>query len=174
MLIVMSGRSGAGKTTISRALARTMGAVHLRIDTIEQTLRDGGLQVEAEGYCVAYAVAEGNLRLGLTVIADSVNPWPLTRAAWRAVADRAGVPCVDVEIVCSDTDEHRRRVESRVADIANHRVPTWPEVVDRDYQPWTTACLVVDSAQLDVEESVRRIRDACAAYVSVPGTDSAR
>ena len=90
MLIVMSGLPGVGKTAVSRELARSLGAVHLRIDSIEQALRAGGIRVEGEGYAVAYAVAGDNLALGRTVVADCVNPWPLTRAAWRAVAERAG------------------------------------------------------------------------------------
>ena len=118
MLVVVSGLPGVGKTTISRELARRAGAVYLRIDSIEQALRAAGLRSEGEGYSVAYAVAEDNLDLGRTVIGDCVNPWPLTRIEWRSVADRAGVRVVDVEIVCSDADEHRRRVESRTADIA--------------------------------------------------------
>ena len=60
-----------------------------------------------------FALAEDNLRAGRTVIADCVNPWPLTRRAWHSVAERAGVAALDVEIVCSDAAEHRRRVESR-------------------------------------------------------------
>ena len=157
MLIVLSGLSGVGKTTIARELVIATGAVYVRIDTIEQALRNAGVNVEAEGYSVAYAIAEENLRLGRSVVADSVNPWPLTREAWRAVGDRAGVRTVDVEIVCSDLDEHRRRVESRRPDIAGHRVPAWTEVVERDYRPWSVERLVIDSGLLDVTESVRRI-----------------
>ena len=82
MLIVMSGLPGVGKTVISRALAEATGAVHLRIDSIEQALRNHGIQVEGEGYAVAHAVAADNLALGRTVIADCVNPWPLSRAEW--------------------------------------------------------------------------------------------
>jgi predicted kinase len=100
VLIIFSGLSGVGKTTIARALATAIGAAHLRIDSIEQALRRCGVTVEAEGYVVAYAVAEDNLRLGRIVLADSVNPWPLTREAWRSVAARAGCPSLDVEIVC--------------------------------------------------------------------------
>ena len=79
MLIVLSGLPGVGKTTLARELASALGAVHVRIDSIEQALRAAGWEVEGEGYDVAYAVAGDNLRLGRTVIADCVNPWPLTR-----------------------------------------------------------------------------------------------
>ena len=157
MLIVFSGRPGVGKTTVARALARETGAVYVRIDSIEQVLRHAGWKVEGEGYAVAYMIAEDNLRLGRLVIADCVNPWPLTRSEWRAVADRAAVRAVDVEIVCSDTGEHRRRVESRDSDITSHRLPTWAEVVERDYRDWNGERLVIDTARLDVEQSVRAI-----------------
>ena len=160
MLIVLAGLPGVGKTTIARQLARAMGAVHVRIDSIEQSLRSAGWRVEGEGYAVAYAVAEDNLRLGLTVIADCVNPWPLTRNEWRSVADRAGVRAIEVEIICSDADEHRRRVESRRADLAGHRLPTWVEVLERDYRAWNGQRLVIDTAGGDVEQWVHQILSA--------------
>jgi predicted kinase len=157
MLVVFSGLPGVGKTTIAREVAASMGAVYLRIDTIEQALRNVGLTVEGEGYSVGYAVAEDNLRLGRVVVADCVNPWPVTREEWRSAADRAGVRTIEVEVVCSDVDEHRRRVESRSTDLAGHRLPTWIEVVERDYRPWSCERLVIDTALLEVQESVRRV-----------------
>ena len=157
MLIVMSGLPGVGKTTVSRALARAIGAVHLRIDSIEQALRASGIRVEGEGYDVAYVVAADNLALGRTVVADCVNPWPLTRAAWRTVAARAGVRALEVELVCSDEVEHRRRAESRVADIDGHQLPTWKDVVERDYRPWDTPRLVIDTARLSAADAVSMI-----------------
>jgi predicted kinase len=157
VLIVFSGLPGVGKTTIARELARATGAVHVRIDSIEQALRAAGWDIQGEGYSAAQAVAEDNLRLGRIVVADCVNPWPLTRQAWRSVAERIGVRAVDVEIVCSDLNEHRHRVESRAADISGHPLPTWPEVIARDYRAWDSERLVIDTAQLDVEQSVRMI-----------------
>jgi predicted kinase len=146
MLIVFSGLPGVGKTAIARELARALGAVHLRIDSIEQALSNAGGRVEGEGYDIACAVAEDNLRVGRTVIADCVNPWRLTRSAWRSVAERVGVAALDVEIVCSDAAEHRRRVELRQPDIPGHILPTWQDVVERDYHAWDRDRLVVDTA----------------------------
>lgn len=157
MLIILSGLPAVGKTTIARELAWTAVGMHVRIDSIEQALRDAGWEVKGEGYRAAHAVAEDNLRLGHIVIADSVNPWPLTRAEWRLVAERAGAESIEVEVICSDLEEHRRRVEAREPDIAGHRLPTWQEVLARDYHAWDRERIVIDTAQVSVEEAVRRI-----------------
>jgi predicted kinase len=85
VLIIFGGLPGAGKTTIARELARQIGAMHLRIDSIEQAIRSSvrGLpSLDEAGYRVAYAIAEDNLRIGRTVVADSVNPLSITRDAW--------------------------------------------------------------------------------------------
>jgi len=84
MLIILGGLPGTGKTTIARELARQLGAVHVRIDSIEEAILDSGVlssPINHAGYHVGYAVAADNLRIGRTVIADSVNPIPLSRDA---------------------------------------------------------------------------------------------
>jgi predicted kinase len=156
MLIVFGGLPGTGKTTIAREVARSTGAVYLRIDSIEQPLFAAGWPVEGVGYRVAQNIAV-DLRLGRIVLADCVKPWPLTRDEWRSAGERAGARVLEVEFVCSDVAEHRRRVESRIADIDGRRVPTWHGVVERDYRPWDRERLVIDTAHLTVEESVGRI-----------------
>ena len=156
-LIVIGGLPGTGKTSLARGLARALDAVHLRIDTIEQALRRatmGSDALGAAGYVVGYGVAADNLALGRTVIADAVNPGASIRAAWRDVARRAVVAVVEVEVICSDAGEHRRRVTTRVSDIRGLKLPAWDEVRARTYEPWPGAHLVIDTAHQSVEEGV--------------------
>lgn len=163
MLIIMSGLPGTGKTTIARAVARLTGAVHLRIDTIEQAIVRSGVArqpLDEAGYIVGYALAEDHLRLGMDVIADSVNPLQITRAAWRRVAKNAGVPCIEVEIVCSDRKEHQRRATSRFSDIPDLVLPNWRAIVEREYHPWDHDHIVVDTAGRSVDECAGEVVDA--------------
>ena len=157
MLIALGGLPGVGKSTLAASLARRIGAVHLRIDTIEQAMRNVGFEVSGpEGYLAARDLAEDNLRIGHTVIVDSVNPLPITRDYWRETAARLTVELVEIEVVCSDRRLHRERVESRVADIPGHVLPTWQQVLDRDYEPWTDA-RVVDTAGRPLEDAVAQV-----------------
>ena len=158
-LIVFGGLPGSGKSTLARHLGRRVGAIHLRIDTIEQAMIRAGQSVSGpEGYIVACAVAEDNLRLGHSVIVDSVNPIEITRDLYRGVAVRAEVPIAEVEIVCGDAKEHRERVETRIADIPGHKLPSWQAVLDRTYDPWPEA-LTIDTAATSPDACIASLID---------------
>jgi predicted kinase len=91
-------------------LARNLDAVYLRVDTLEQAVIAGvGNEVDigSAGYLAGYAVAKDNLRLGSTVVADSVNGLQVTRSGWRKVALEAGVQIFEIELICSNTATHR-------------------------------------------------------------------
>ena len=155
MLIVFGGLPGVGKTTLAKAVAKQYAAVYLRIDTIEMAMRSSimpGSDIGPAGYVIAYRVAEENLRLGQPVVADSVNPLQVTRDSWAAVARNARVDLVEVEVVCSDAAEHRKRVESRSE--GRDRFPlTWAGV----YEKWTTPSLVIDTAGKGVSEAQQEL-----------------
>jgi predicted kinase len=163
MLIIFGGLPATGKTTLARDLARQLGATYLRIDTIEQALRESAKMTQPindEGYRVAYGIAEDNLRLGRIVIADSVNPIRLSRDAWIGVAHRVRARAVEVEVICSDPQLHRQRVEARSADIRGLSLPTWEKVISREYEPWEREHIVIDTAGRSVGESMEELRSA--------------
>lgn len=161
MLIVFGGLPGSGKSTVAQALARRIRALYLRVDTVEQAIRTSaplaeGLYVGASGYVTLYRLATDNLRLGHTVIADSVNPLPVTRNAFRDVAAESGSKFIEVEIVCSDAAVHRHRAETRSPSVDGLSPPSWAAIQNVNYKPWK-ADLRLDTSLLSVEESVAEI-----------------
>jgi predicted kinase len=163
VLIIMSGLPATGKTTIARELAREIGAVHLRIDTIKQAVVRAGAgnhPLGPVGYEIAYALAEDYVRQGLTVVADSVNPLTTIRQAWRDVAAAAAVDNLDVEVVCSDPAEHERRATTRARDLSDLPLPTWSDIARREYEPWDRYRLLIDTAHSSIAECVAQLRFA--------------
>jgi predicted kinase len=162
-LVVLGGLPGSGKTTIARELAAQLGATHLRIDSIEQAIRDAGLagdDLDDAGYRMAYSRAANDLQVGRTVIADSVNPLAVTRDAWLDVAKRAQARVLEIEILCSDAGVHRSRVESRVSDLPGLKLPSWDDVIRREYERWHREHVIVDTARRSPAECVDQIRAA--------------
>ena len=159
MLIVIGGLPGTGKTTIARLLAQKRPVAYLRIDAIEHAIiqSQGQRDLGPTGYMVAYELAKSNLALGISVIADCVNPLEITRQAWRDVAQIVGSPWMDVEVVCSNLEEHERRVNSRKTDLEGFRLPTWGEVMSREYEPWRSSRLQIDTSSTTAEEAAASI-----------------
>ncbi|OAT22585.1 AAA family ATPase [Proteus myxofaciens] len=162
MLIIFSGLPGSGKSTIAQALAKQLNALYLRIDTIEQAIRkadEDNREMGPAGYFVAYSLAKENLQLGATVVADSVNPLALTRDAYRAIALSTRTGFLEIEIICSDIIEHRKRVETRVSEVEGLTLPDWKRVTELDYEPWNREHLILDSYSLSRDECVSWIID---------------
>lgn len=155
-LIILGGFAGTGKTSIAIQVCKALGAAHVRVDTAEHALLSSlgkDFELKALGYRVAYAIAEDNLRNGLSVVADSVNPWGVTRAAWMRVASRCDVKAIEVEIICSDAEVHQKRLAKAKPDEAGVKPPTWEEVMARHYEPWSRERIVIDTAYETIDEA---------------------
>jgi predicted kinase len=160
VLVVVGGLPATGKSTIADRLARLVEAPYLRVDRIEQAIVEySPLEhpIGAAGYAVAHALAREQLALGLDVIVGCVNPMALTRDGWAGTAAEAGAGIVEVEVVCSDLAEHRRRVLTRDTDVEGLVKPTWAEVVGREYEPWSRPHLRIDSSDMSPTEAAQRI-----------------
>ncbi|CAM4005239.1 AAA family ATPase [Pseudoalteromonas byunsanensis] len=145
---------------MARYLASEIGAVYLRIDTLEQTIKNIGFDVNCdEGYQVTFALAADNLKNGVSVVADSINPVDESRRAWCDVASKAHSAYKEIEVFCSNQSEQRARIETRKSDIPHLRLPDWQSVLDRDYQPWITAQYRIDTAnQTPVQSKAQLLR----------------
>ena len=164
-LSVVGGLPAVGKTAVCREVLRLRAEAQpqsqpptwLRIDTIEQALRDSGEMLPGmpggAGYYVAAAVARDVLASGGEVLVECVNPLPLTRRLWEETASAAGARFLSVELICSNAAEHRRRAWQRVSDIEGLKLPDWQDITRRDYAPWPEADLRLDTAQLTAAEA---------------------
>lgn len=159
MLYIFGGLPGTGKSTLSSELAREMHGAYIRVDVDEQAMRLAGVWVDGPaGYIVCYAMATQNLRLGLDVIADTVNPVYETRQAWREVAETLNVPFVEIEVICSDIGEHKMRLVSRIADIPDLILPAWEDVHSRQYETWDRDHIIIDTAHQTIRQSLGTLR----------------
>lgn len=160
VLVCLSGLPGVGKSTIARALAARTGALWLRVDRVEQAMRDSHMVTDDladGGYAALQAVSAAALEQGLDVIADCVNPIPMTRSAWQAASRSVDARHLDVELLCSDVRVHRTRVETRVPEVPGLALPAWAAVVARVYVPFATADLRLDTARVSVAEAVAQV-----------------
>jgi len=159
VLFIFSGLPGSGKSTMAAKLASSLSAIYLRIDTVEQGLRDicGISQIDGKGYRLSYRIAQENLQIGNLVIADSVNPEHFTRREWNAVASDIGANFLNIEVFCSDKNEHKYRVENRGPSIIGAKPPTWNDVSNRTYHAWTEDRITLDTAGKDPEQSYKEL-----------------
>lgn len=158
-LYIFSGLPGSGKSTLASKLAKRLSAAYLRIDILEQGLKDI-LQISdvgGAGYQLNYLIAKENLKNGIDVIADSVNPIKLTRDEWNDVAKSVGAKYINIEILCSDKIEHRKRVESRDVGIKNLKMPTWEQVKNREYHRWIENRIQIDTAGKKIEDCIKEL-----------------
>jgi hypothetical protein len=135
------------------------------VDTLEASMLKAGLPQSFETGLAAYlgacAVATDHLSMGRDVVIDAVNGVEPARQMWRELAREIHSERFPVEVVCSDLVAHRKRVETRAAPTPPLPLPTWEEVVHREYHPWNEPLLSVDTVH-PAEENLRRIME----YVS--------
>ncbi|GER90073.1 kinase [Dictyobacter vulcani] len=149
-LIIVSGLPGSGKSTVAEGLAKNLSIPVLSVDPIESAILLSGIKRSFETGLAAYEVAEAlaseQLKCGLSVIIDAVNPVQEARDMWNNLARKQTVPLIIIECVI-DRELHRERLEARVRNM--HGIPevTWEDVENRrkEYAPWKEERFVLDT-----------------------------
>ncbi len=131
-VVLVSGWTGAGKSTIAAAIAADLHCAVASFDWLMSGLRAFPdvwdvveLPVEKQraiGWSLMSRVGEQSLRTGGSVVFDLVAR-ETPREAWQSLARRYGATFSVVECICSDIDVHRSRVVGRRRDI-----PGWYEL----------------------------------------------
>ncbi len=166
MLIAMAGLQATGKSRLAGLLARRLNAVVVSVDPIESAMTRAGLwHNEATGlaaYYIAETVARQNLMTGLDVIVDAANYVVRGRALWTALAEEQHTDLVFLVTVCSDSAEHRRRVEERHRALPGIPEVSWDDVMKRNVETemWgPEPRLAVDTArEVDLDQLVSLVR----------------
>ncbi len=163
MLVVICGLPGTGKTTVADVVARSVRAVRVSVDVIEDALRRSGLPASWDVGVAAYeagaATAGQNLSNALTVVADAVNDSEAARGTWRSAAARAGTDVIFVVLEVADPQEHRHRLEGRPPTWTHVRSPTWEDVLQRATrsEPWSGQDHLVLDATAPVDQVAARV-----------------
>src|SRR5262245_5697380 len=94
-LIVCAGLPGTGKSTLAEAIGRELGVPVFAKDWLEATLLRSGLTSSDPdkplgfvGYELLSVLAERQLKLGQSVILDSVASTQTIRSQWRNLAQQ--------------------------------------------------------------------------------------
>ena len=160
ILYIFSGLPATGKSTLAKIISKKLKVVYIRIDTIEQGIRDlCNFNVQGEGYKLAYKIAEDNLKIGNSVISDQCNPIKITRNEWNDVAIKNDCKYINIEIICSNKEEHKNRIENRKTEIKNLRLPTWEEIMERKYELWDEEHIIVDTANKTIKECAEELME---------------
>lgn len=156
-LVVVTGWTGAGKSTIADLIAQELNATVGSFDWLMSGLRAAPevwarveLPVERQrrvGWNLLARVAEQQLRRGSSCVLDLVAREE-PRGEWEALAERCGAKFGVVECVCSDIGLHRSRVEGRRREIPGWYELDWEHVARgrEAYEPLAEPKLVLDAA----------------------------
>ena len=151
----MAGLPGAGKSTIGQIVGNRLSLPLVSVDPIESAILSAGIGADQPtglaAYLVAETIAESVLAGGAGIIVDAVNAVEPAREQWVRLAARQGTVIRFVEVVCSDPEVHRERLEKRERRLAHLAEPSWHAVEQSldEWEEWSGPSAAVPRITLD-------------------------
>jgi predicted kinase len=173
MLVVMAGLPGAGKSTIAEVIGNRLGYALLSVDPIESAILSAGIDSDQPtglaAYLVAEAIADAALANGQTIIVDAVNAVDPAREQWVNLAKKHGEQLRFIEVICSDTELHRERLEARDRNLTHLPEPTWHAVEQslEEYADWTGPTAAIPRITLDSVQRLGQTVEQALAFIQV-------
>ena len=170
MLVAMAGLPGTGKSTIGQVVASRLGIPVVAVDPIETAILKAGIEstqpTGLAAYLVAETLAEQVLVAGSSVMVDAVNAVAPAREQWVSLAERLSEPIRFIEVICSDPDLQRSRIEAWRESMPHIQL-TWHSVEQSmdDYAEWTGASAAVARITLDSVEPLGVTVDRAIAFL---------
>jgi len=157
MLVAMAGLPGTGKSTIGQVVASRLGIPVVSVDPIETAILQAGIAADQPtglaAYLVAETLAERVLSAGSGAMVDAVNAVAPAREQWVNLASRLSEPIKFIEVICSDPELHRSRIEGWRKSMPHIQL-TWNAVEQsfEDYAEWTGPSAAIARITLDSVE----------------------
>ena len=157
MLVAMAGLPGTGKSTIGQVVASRLGIPVVSVDPIESAILQAGIAADQPtglaAYLVAETLAERILVAGTGVMIDAVNAVDPAREQWVNLAARLNEPMKFIEVICSDPELLRSRIENWRKSMPHIQL-TWNAVEQSldDYAEWSGDSGAVARITLDSVE----------------------
>ena len=168
----MTGLPGTGKSTIAEVLGGRLSASVVSVDPIESAILEAGIDSDQPTGLAAYLVAETIaglvLESGHDVIVDAVNGVDPAREQWVDLARSRGETLRFIEVICSDPELHRERLEARARRLPHLNEPSWHAVEQSldEYSPWAGASAAVPRITLDSARPLGVNVDAALAFIT--------
>lgn len=164
LVIWLTGLSGAGKTTIARALRRELIAAGHRVETLdgdevrENLSRGLGFSKEDRDTNVRRIgfVARLLARNGVIVLASAISPYQQSRDDVRRAVASDGAPFIEVFVRCSLQVLIERDVKGLYKKALAGEIKNFTGVSD-PYEPPLAPDVVIDSSVESVDESAALI-----------------
>lgn len=163
-LILFSGLPATGKSTLAQALScETLVPLFtleaLRDYILPQRLLVVGPSIE-DYYNMVRALAESQLRLGLSVIIESLFPTGQSRQPFFDLADELQVELRPIFTYCSDIGLWRQRVLSRIDSHTDHHIAVgWDvsEEIEHSFENWDQSITLYVDTVNPIEENLQLI-----------------
>jgi len=108
VLVVISGYSGTGKTTISNAVSNIINAEYISLDEIEKKITNNSIDAEKYKYPVALKYCEISLNNKKNIILDGSFRYKKTRQMVQDLASYYGATYFLIKCDCDETIAQER------------------------------------------------------------------